>query len=137
MNTETNTTHTDNGGKFYVVNAEGRLIGSSNKKRTKRDKAPKQPKKQPSQEELTHLEEAVWEDSKFRIKFLKFIQGWEQKNDTDEELDEFLDELPTMKERALFHCWTVLEWRPRADKKKVVFAKKNPYTTKKQRSQTA
>lgn len=138
--TTTNTTLTDNDKvKFYVVDAEGRRMGRTlSKKRSKRDKPPKQPKKQPSQDELDDLQQAVWEDSTFRVKFLKFIQGWESKSDTDEELDEYLDKLPTMQDKALFHCWTVLEWRPSFNKKKVVIMmKNNTYKAKKPRSQTA
>lgn len=114
--------------KFYVVDADGRRIfkKDSDRKCKLRDKPPRKPKHEVSKTNLEELEDAVFHDPSYRLKFLNMISGAE-----NEEFDNFLANLKTRRERTLYRCWTDLKWRPTKNKKSVMILLDNPYKRKK------
>lgn len=115
--------------KFYVVDADGRRIfkRDSDRKCKLRDKPPRKPKHEASKTNLEELEDAVFHDPSYRLKFLNMIAD----NVENEKFDDFLEKLKTRREKTLYHCWTELKWRPTKNKKSVIILLDNPYKRKK------
>lgn len=86
--------------------------------------------------DIEKLEDAIWEDktkdADGKTKREQFLELFSTLKPTiDKELDTFLATLPTIRFRALRHCWFILKWKPSFNGKKVlVNPPHNPYKTK-------
>jgi hypothetical protein len=104
---------------FFVVDADGNRLDNE-KPKTPRS-SPMKIVKTVKMGELDDLEDAIFEDDNARAKFLD-MYGKDPGS-----FDDFLKKFAIRKKRTVAHCWKNLNWRPSADKRKVLILAANPY----------
>jgi len=104
---------------FYVVDADGKLVSSGRRMPYPRPSIPNL-KKVVTVKDLERLDDAIFEHGEpFRQDFLSLIEH-------GIEIDTYF----SRRSQALYHCWSVLKWRPDSHHPGRVWKKKsiNPYT---------
>jgi hypothetical protein len=105
--------------RFYVVDENG---GRRRRRHHRKRKPHKAQHNHPTNLEIKLLENAVFNNKKFRIHFLQLLSLLHQADTSP-----WQDKKHSYKTLTLLHCWHSLKWRPSFNGSHIYKATPNPY----------